>query len=579
MKKTFTLSLAIACSVSMAFAQAVLVPNSPLKVTQAATNGATVLGAKSVSTVNTQAAGNSQNYVMGPCDTVNWTYTKGSNPWTPYNWYIGGGTVGQYGWINGVNNTNNREKAQYYDIISNPINYMTGCFIQFGLAYSTNTAKIVPIKVYDATGSGGSPGALLHTENVTIGSIMNDVNGNFYTRVMFSSPVQLPVNKRFFVSVDLSNLDWNTAKDTLSIVSNNDLETIPSAVWEKTSTNVWRRYTTTGAWNLSISLYIFPFATSYITGTYNPNDTVCAGSPTTITLAGGYNNNYTWAPATGLNTTTGGVVTATVSATTTYTITGTNINGCPYTAYAPVLVAAVNANAGANKNVCVGNTSTSITATGGSTYSWNTGATTATINVTPTATTTYTVTVGNTFGCTKTTSVSVIVNQLPAISAGTDKTICINASTVLVATNGTSYTWTPSTALSCTNCPNPTANPTVTTTYTVTGTDANGCSNVDTITVNVISCASIQEFEGLTSFDVYPNPNNGHFMVSFDVNVRDNYAIEVKNTLGQVVYSYKLGEFNGKFSKDMDLSHLGKGVYMISITNSRNESMKKVTVF
>lgn len=48
-----------------------------------------------------------------------------------------------------------------------------------------------------------------------------------------------------------------------------------------------------------------------------------------------------------------------------------------------------------------------------------------------------------------------------------------------------SYSWTPSTSLSCSNCANPTAEPAATTTYTVTATDANGCSRTETVKVVV----------------------------------------------------------------------------------------------
>jgi len=50
--------------------------------------------------------------------------------------------------------------------------------------------------------------------------------------------------------------------------------------------------------------------------------------------------------------------------------------------------------------------------------------------------------------------------------------------------NGT-YSWAPATGLSCTNCPDPVASPTVTTTYTLTVADSLGCMFTDTVTVAV----------------------------------------------------------------------------------------------
>lgn len=58
-------------------------------------------------------------------------------------------------------------------------------------------------------------------------------------------------------------------------------------------------------------------------------------------------------------------------------------------------------------------------------------------------------------------------------------------SVILTATGALTYTWTPSNGLSCTDCASPTASPSTTTTYIVTGTDANGCTGSDTVTVYV----------------------------------------------------------------------------------------------
>lgn len=55
------------------------------------------------------------------------------------------------------------------------------------------------------------------------------------------------------------------------------------------------------------------------------------------------------------------------------------------------------------------------------------------------------------------------------------------------STNTVNYTWTPSTGLSCVNCPNPTATPAATTTYTVQSLDGFNCAYSETVTINVVS--------------------------------------------------------------------------------------------
>ncbi len=144
-----------------------------------------------------------------------------------------------------------------------------------------------------------------------------------------------------------------------------------------------------------------------------------------------------------------------------------------------------------NDTICAG-LSTTLTGAGGGTYSWNTGATTAPINVSPPTNTTYTLIVSN-GPCFDTTTQNVVVIPGPTVSAGNDTTINIGGSVTLNATgSGTTYTWSPSGSLSCSVCPNPTANPTQTTEYIVTTTNANGCKTYDTVIVFVtLDCGEV----------------------------------------------------------------------------------------
>ena len=86
---------------------------------------------------------------------------------------------------------------------------------------------------------------------------------------------------------------------------------------------------------------------------------------------------------------------------------------------------------------------------------------------------------------------STVAFQPPVAQAGPSKTIsCGSTSTTIngSATSGTgpySYAWSPTTGLSNPNIASPTASPTSTTNYTVTVTDANGCTDTDQTTVTI----------------------------------------------------------------------------------------------
>jgi gliding motility-associated-like protein len=63
---------------------------------------------------------------------------------------------------------------------------------------------------------------------------------------------------------------------------------------------------------------------------------ICKGTPATFTASGGI--SYTWSPAMGLSSTTGSVVSANPSSYQTYTIIGTDVNGCHDTAITSIVV-------------------------------------------------------------------------------------------------------------------------------------------------------------------------------------------------------------------------------------------------
>jgi len=69
-------------------------------------------------------------------------------------------------------------------------------------------------------------------------------------------------------------------------------------------------------------------------------------------------------------------------------------------------------------------------------------------------------------------------------------TIVSGSSVQLSATGGVNYLWSPATGLSCINCASPIASPSQTTTYSVIGTDNNGCEATASITLDVL-CKSL----------------------------------------------------------------------------------------
>lgn len=201
------------------------------------------------------------------------------------------------------------------------------------------------------------------------------------------------------------------------------------------------------------------------------NATVCIGSSATLTANGA--TTYTW------NTSaTGTTINPSPTVTTNYTVSGTS-GGCTSSATSTITVNPLPSISVNSVTICVGST-TSLTANGASTYTWNTAAISPSITPSPTVTTNYTVTGTDINNCKNTATSTVTVNPLPTVTVNS-ATICDGNSATLTASNANTYTWNTS-ATGATISPSPT----VTTNYTVTGTNIHNCKNtaISIVTVN-----------------------------------------------------------------------------------------------
>ncbi len=118
-------------------------------------------------------------------------------------------------------------------------------------------------------------------------------------------------------------------------------------------------------------------------------------------------------------------------------------------------------------------------------YLWSTNDTTQNVSVNSTGS--YSVTVTDSNGCKGSSAlINVTVNPLPIVTAtAVNNTICSNQSTQLYANGTDSYLWTPNVWLSDNSIANPIASPVSNITYTVIGTDSNGCSNSAVIAISI----------------------------------------------------------------------------------------------
>jgi len=201
------------------------------------------------------------------------------------------------------------------------------------------------------------------------------------------------------------------------------------------------------------------------------NQTVCAG--TAVMLSGSGANTYAWSNGVSQG------VSFIPTASGIYTVTGTDANNCSSTAQVTVTVNALpSVSAGPDQELCQGQ-STTLFGTGADTYSWSNNLTNG-VGFLPTATQDYVVSGTNVAtGCVNVDTVTVIVHPLPLVSAGADQTICKGDSLSLTGSGALSYQWNNNVTDGVLFAPPNTQ------TYSVSGTDVNGCVNTDDVTINV----------------------------------------------------------------------------------------------
>ncbi len=340
---------------------------------------------------------------------------------------------------------------------------------------TNNSIKVSAAGTYEVTftGEGGCTATAKHTVNTkTIVAKINDQIGGT-TTICNGDEIALTASGG-------NTYLWDNGFGTDATIK--DSPTTTTTYWATVTDNV-----SGCSKRVSHTVKVMPKPTLSFVG----ETTICYGSTTEITVSGA--QDYVWGDGLG----TGATIKVSPTATTKYTVTATDANGCKASGeievkVVPTPVAKITAD---KTEICVGDQVT-LTASGGDTYEWGDGQTGSTITVSPTATTTYKVkTYKN--GCPSAeVSREITVYDLPNVSiAASATTVCVGETVTLTASGATSYKWsTGATTQSITV----TVNSDVT--YEVTG-KKNGCESTakQTIKVNTPPTINISSNTGQLS--------------------------------------------------------------------------------
>ncbi len=302
------------------------------------------------------------------------------------------------------------------------------------------------------------------------------------------------------------------------------------------------------------------------------NTTICSGNSVNVALTGAA--SYTWLPAGS-----GSASSLTPTATTIYTVTGSN-----GTCNSASINFTINVNSSPVVSTSVTNVSCfgvcdgamTVTATGGTApyaYSLIQGVPVcAATTCTNLCAGVYTMNVTGANGCSTTTPIIITQpTQLVATVTSTNASCsgCTDGAANVLVNGGTpayTYMWMPGmqTTPGIVNLP--------VGCNTVTVTDMNGCSV--TATTCITFSTKLDESQLSNNISIYPNPSNGIVMISNTTHT-DKLEVLVTNTLGQTVLIEKTKNVN---QLQIDLSKLSKGIYYLKATTDEGSKLVKLVL-
>ncbi len=258
-----------------------------------------------------------------------------------------------------------------------------------------------------------------------------------------------------------------------------------------------------------------------------------ANGTASVTATGGSSPySYLWAPSAATTATATGLSAGN------YSCVVTDASGCSATQTVsisqPTAITTSITNTSASCNTNDGTaTATAAGGSGNFTYLWNPSVA-STAGATGLSGGNYSCTVTDANGCTQISSTTIAVANGPTITVSGSAIIQPGSSTTLNATGGISYSWSPATGLNNSSIANPTASPSVTTTYCVFVFDAGGCYDSSCVVVTIdVPCG---EFYLPNAFSPNEDGENDFFKAYVNPACVTDFKLIIYNRWGEKVF-------------------------------------------
>jgi hypothetical protein len=91
----------------------------------------------------------------------------------------------------------------------------------------------------------------------------------------------------------------------------------------------------------------------------------------------------------------------------------------------------------------------------------------------------------------------------------------------------------------------------------------------------IMNRASVRGTDNIT-FNIYPNPNNGHFNLVMDKSFGNNVIVEITGMSGKLVKQLQGQTINGSIS--VDGRDLADGAYMVKVVSGNNHAIARMVI-
>lgn len=105
-----------------------------------------------------------------------------------------------------------------------------------------------------------------------------------------------------------------------------------------------------------------------------------------------------------------------------------------------------------------------------------------------------------------------------------------------------------------------------------------GSNDIYIVKIKDLNTDVKKENKSSFNLNIYPNPNNGNYTLTFNALEKGTYKIDLINQIGQRIYIDILSDFIGVYTKQLSMADYEKGIFLLSITNFADQATKKIIV-